>query len=314
MATSGTVTLTTSQDALIRRAFRILGLIQVGGTRHPEEMDNAEEALNVMLKEWDSQGVGLWLIKSVTLYPQASTASFDLGPSGDHATLDGVSTNTSAAASSGASSITVDSITDIADGDYIGIELDSGSFQWTTVNGTPSGSTVALDDVLTDDVDDDATVVAYTTKIARPLRIKNPRYKDSSGYERPLDEWSRSQYLNMPDKTTDAQPVAVYYDPQLTNGKLYIWPRCSEVDGEILFDAQMPMEILSARTDEPLVSDEWFNTVALKLAALLGIEYPHEVDKRHLAWVKQEAESAFMKLKRWDEEVTSLFISPQMEP
>ncbi|RJO60811.1 MAG: hypothetical protein C4542_08155 [Dehalococcoidia bacterium] len=314
MATSGVVTLSTSQDALIRRAFRLLGLIQVGGTRYPEEMDNAAEALNSMLKEWDSQGVGLWLIKPVTLYPQMDSASYNLGPSGDHATLSGVSTETSAAASSGASTISVDSATGIADTYYIGVELDSGSFQWTTVNGTPPALVVTLDDVLTDDVDDGATVVCYQTKIARPLRIKNPRYKNSSGYERPLDLLSRSEYQGLTDKTTAQSdgPTAVYYDPQLTNGKLYVWPVNSNVDGEILFDAEMPMEILSARTDEPLVANEWQNTIALNLAALIGLEYPLEVSKQHLAYVDARAREAFMKLKRWDEEVTSLFLGPDL--
>jgi hypothetical protein len=76
-------------------------MVKVGGTRLPEETNNAAEALNSMLKEWDAQGVGLWQLKSVTLYPQKSTASYSLGPTGDNATLSGVSTETSAAASSG---------------------------------------------------------------------------------------------------------------------------------------------------------------------------------------------------------------------
>jgi hypothetical protein len=311
MATSGTVTLSTSQDALLRRAFRMLGLIKVGGTRSPEEMENAAEALNSMLKEWDALGIGLWLTKSVTLYPEKSEDAYTLGPSGDHATLSGISTETAAAASSGDSTISVDSATGIATTYNIGVELDSGDFQWTTVNGAPSGTTVTLTAALTDDVDDAATVVCYQTKIARPLRIKNPRYKDASGFERPLDMWSRSQYMGMTDKDqTSDSPVAVYYDPQRTNGVLYVWPCCDNVDGEILFDAQMPTEILSARTDEPLITDEWQNVVALNLAALIGIEYPLEVPKQHLAWIEQKAQVGFNRLQNFDQEVTSIFLSP----
>jgi hypothetical protein len=291
----------------MRRAFRLLGMIKVSGTRPGEEMDNAAEALNAMLKEWDAHGVGLWLTKPVTLYPQMSTASFSLGPSGDNATLSGVSTETAAAASSGDSTITVDSATGISDGYYIGVELDSGSFQWTTVNGTPASTTVTLTAALTDDVDDAATVVCYETKINRPLRVKNVRYKDSSGYERPVDIWDRSTYFNITNKTTESDgPVAVYYDPQLTDGKLYIWPCCNGVDGEILLDAQMPMEILNARTDEPLFANEWQNTIALNLAALIGMEYPREVDKQHLMWIKREALEAYSKLRNFDNEDTSV--------
>ncbi len=311
MATSGTVTLSTNQDALIRRSMRLLGLIKTGGTRQPEEMNDAAEALNVMLKEWDAQGVGLWLIKSVTLYPQKSTASFDLGPSGDNATLSGVNTETSTTASSGASTIDVDSVTGMTAADNIGVELESGSFQFTTIVSI-STLEITLTDVLTDDVADGATVVAYTTKIDRPLRIANPRWKQSNTYERPLDLWSRSQYMEMPNKETDADgPNSLYYDPQLTNGKLFIWPRCGNVDGQILFDAQMPTEIMIARSDEPLVADEWYNAVAYNLAATLAPEYPYEVSERKWIMIEQKADALFTKLKRWDEEVTSLFLSPK---
>ncbi len=315
MATSGIVTLSTTQDKLIRRAYRLLGLIKVGGTRAPEEMNNAAEALNSMLKQWDSDDVGLWLIKPVTLYPEKNAVSYDLGPTGDHATLSGVSTATSAAASSGSGTISVDSVTGIADTYNIGVELDSGSFQWTTVNGTPVGLVVTLTTVLSDDVDDGATVVSYATKINRPLRIKNPRYKNSSGYERPLDMWSRSQYQDITNKTTAVGdgPTSVYYDPQLTDGVLYTWPVNANVDGEILFDSQTPMETMVARSDEPLFADEWQNAIAINLAALLGMEYPLEVPQQRLAWVKGEAIDTFDKLKRWDEEVTSTFFSPKVE-
>jgi len=314
MATSGTVTLSATQETVIRRAFRLLGLTKVGSTRHPEELNNAAEALNSMLKEWDTLGVGLWLIKSVTLYPEVNAASYDLGPSGDHATLSGVSTTITTAALTDASTIVVDDNTGIADTYYIGIELEDGTFQWTTVNGVVSTTTITLADVLTDDVDADATVVCYQTKIARPLRIRNARYKNSSGYERPLNEWSRSQYMAITNKTTAVAdgPTSYYYDPQLTNGKLYVWPVNNDVDGEILFDAQMPMEVLTARGNEFLFTDEWKNAIALNLAALIGMEYPREVDKPHLTWVKREALASLIQLKRFDEEITSVFLQPRM--
>jgi hypothetical protein len=289
-------------------------MIKVGGTRQPEEMNNAAETLNSMLKEWDAHGVGLWLIKSITLYPQVAASSYSLGPSGDNATLSSVNTKTSAAASSGDSTIHVDSATGIVDGYNIGIELDSSYFQWTTVSGTPVGTTVTLAAALTDDVSDDATVACYHAKIARPLRIKNGRWLNESGYERPLDIWSRSQYMTITNKTTaiSSGPVALYYDPQLTNGVLYVWPVNSNVDGRILFDAQMPIEILNIRSDEPQVADEWQNTIALNLAALIGLEHPDEVPKNHLMYIEQKAQDAFNNLKQWDEETVSLYLQPNM--
>lgn len=60
----------------------------------------------------------------------------------------GTSTALSGAASATDTSITVSSISGFADGDPIGIELDDGTQHQTTINGTPAGSTINLDDAI----------------------------------------------------------------------------------------------------------------------------------------------------------------------
>lgn len=44
--------------------------------------------------------------------------------------------------------VTVTTVTGIASGDVVGLELDDGSTHWTTVNGSPAGSDVTLTDAL----------------------------------------------------------------------------------------------------------------------------------------------------------------------
>lgn len=51
-------------------------------------------------------------------------------------------------ASEGDSSIDVNSISGISDGDSIGINLDKDTVQWTVVSGIPAGDTVPLHQVL----------------------------------------------------------------------------------------------------------------------------------------------------------------------
>ena len=60
-------------------------------------------------------------------------------------------TRVKVAGSEGDSTIDVNSISGISDNDSIGITLDSGTVQWTTVDGTPSGDTVTLADSLDGD-------------------------------------------------------------------------------------------------------------------------------------------------------------------
>lgn len=73
-----------------------------------------------------------------------------------------VSTTTTAAAVSGATTVTVASITDFNDGDTIKILLDDDITYWRgEVSGTPVGSTITLDGALPDGVDSGATVTKF---------------------------------------------------------------------------------------------------------------------------------------------------------
>lgn len=57
-------------------------------------------------------------------------------------------TTLGANASKGDTEITVASATGMADGYQIAVTLDNGSYIWTTINGTPDGTTVTLTDAL----------------------------------------------------------------------------------------------------------------------------------------------------------------------
>ena len=58
-------------------------------------------------------------------------------------------TTLTAGASSGATSLTVNSISGFSDNDEIFVTMDSGTKHRTTINGTPSGSTINIDNALT---------------------------------------------------------------------------------------------------------------------------------------------------------------------
>lgn len=61
---------------------------------------------------------------------------------------DGTDTTTNGALTGGETSITVVDITGFSDGDHVGIALDDGTQHRTTINGTPSGSTIVITDAI----------------------------------------------------------------------------------------------------------------------------------------------------------------------
>ena len=291
MATSGTRVLTRTRDEIILSALRLLGLIKPGGhVDHGEMIDWGAEAFNEMITNWQNEGLGLWLKDDATLYMQKGTATYNIGPSGDHCTLSAVETTVDGAVDSGESAIDVDSITGVSDGDTIGVELDSGSFQFTTVNGTPSGSTITLTAALTGDVADGAFVFAYTDKVARPLEIGDIRAVQPDDTELQLgDPISRNEYMGFADKTSTGSPHKVHYHPSLTNGKLFSWQPPDDVEKRLRFTVKLPIEVFATASDNPAFPQEWFKVLRYNLASDLGMEHHEHVDPQRLLMIKAEA-------------------------
>lgn len=184
MATSGVVTYTATGTEIVRRAYLILGHIDEAGSPSSAQSSDALIALNHLVKSWSGQndfapGLKTWTRRRAVLFPNITASAYTLGPGGDHATETYARTTLTAAASG--TSLTVDSITGITNGDFLAVELPDGSLSWTTVNGSPSGSTVTAAASIT--ANSGAVVYAYTTKMRKPLEIQSVKYMSYDGTE-----------------------------------------------------------------------------------------------------------------------------------
>lgn len=74
MATSGSITYTATHNKVIERALRICGVLGTNETYTAPTVDSHLEALNMILKEWEAEGVTLWKIKDISI-----TLTVDLG-------------------------------------------------------------------------------------------------------------------------------------------------------------------------------------------------------------------------------------------
>lgn len=276
MATSGSIDYSRNRDEIIKGALRLVGKHSRGRTLSAEDTADANEALNVMIKAWQAQGIRLWKLKESTLFITKGTASYSL--SGAHCTHTYVETDVKVAGAASASTIDVDTITGMASADNIGIELDDGTFHWTTINGAPSGDTVTLTDVLPSAAAVDNTVYTYTTKINRPLKIIDARRKDTNDI--PIEVVSRKEYFDQPNKTSTGKVNLIYYDPQLTTGTLYIWPTGSEVDDKIQFTTLLSIEDFDSASDDADFPQEWLLALKWSLASELGPEYGLDLDRQ----------------------------------
>lgn len=308
MATSGSVDYSRTATQIIIRAMRLIGATEGGEVPTAAESADALETLEMMVKAWQAEGIHLWAETEGILWFVKGTARYALGPGGDHAASNYVRTTTSLAATSGASSIEVASIAGIANLDNIGIVQDDGTIHWTTVNGAPAGSTVTLATVLTADVALGKQVWAYTTKIERPLKISNVRRRDRALQDIPIWTVSRSEYFGTPNKTTQSPPVNIYYDPQLTNGQIYVWPAPDSVENVLLFTFRRSIEDFDNLTNTPDFPQEWLEALTWNLADRLVPEY--EVPETKVAKVEKKALESKAKMEVWDSEFESIYFQP----
>lgn len=83
MATSGVTTFTVTRDDIIKAAMRVLGVIGIGETPGTEDLTNASQALNILIKAVQTEGVPLWTYKEIVLPLVANKSVYTIGTTGD---------------------------------------------------------------------------------------------------------------------------------------------------------------------------------------------------------------------------------------
>lgn len=146
----------------------------------------------------------------------------------------------------------------------------------------------------------------------RPLRIHEVRYRDANGTDRPMVQLSRSDYFDLPEKTSTGSPTSYYYDPGRGQGTLYIWPVPASVTTESLrWTYDRSIEDMDAAANEPDVPQEWYDAVVLNLAAsLAGPTFPTEPGLQQI--IEARAQRALDRAMYFDRETASVSFSLDM--
>lgn len=273
MATSGSIDFTVTRDDIIQEALEQLGVLNEGSSPNANQITTMSRTLNMMLKFWQAEHTNLFAVQKMFVFLEKNKHEYNLSSSGDHATTNYIKTQLSADASTSATSISVNSISGISNGDNIGIQLDDGTMFWTTVNGAPSGSTITLSSGLSGAASADNYVFAYTTKANRPMKILHANILSVDNNEIPVDVITRTEYTDLPDKTTDGQITQIYYDPQIGTGKLFVWPETDTVTDVLVLWVQRTLEDLDTASDNVDYPQEWYLPIALNLAMYAANKY-----------------------------------------
>lgn len=274
--TSGSYDYSLTAGNIILEALELIAVPEIGQAVNAHDLASSLRTLNIMIKAWQAEGIGLWRNVEGTLFLEYEGYSYDIGPTGDHCSTTAYKTEIAIAAALGDGTITVDSDDDITDGDYIGIELDDGTLQWTTVNGVPAADVVTLTDVLTDSSAINNHVYNYTAKIMRPVELIEARLVNADwfeGYERPIQIKSRDEYMRLSNKESKGSANLIYFEPVLGNAKFHIWPACNDVKEYIKFTGKTLVQDLDLHTNYPDFPQEWMLALSWNLAILVAPKF-----------------------------------------
>jgi hypothetical protein len=305
MAVSGTNTFSQTRNDIISRALSILGVKTRGRALTAEEVNEASDALNLFVKGLKSEGVYLWKYAEGTLFLTVGQEAYRIDGSTANATESFTQTTTSAAASSAATAIVVTSATGFTVGYFVGVMQNDGDIFWTTV-ASVAGTTINLDNALTDDVSSGATVYVYQTKITCPEAVTSARRRDASGYDTPLNETARSDYFNLSQKTVTGQPTQFYYAKFINYGIFYLYQAPDDATNTIKFTFQKMFFDFTNGTDNPDFPIEWAETLAFGLASRLTYDYG--IDKTKAELIKRTADEMLRNLKGYDREDSVYFV------
>lgn len=141
----------------------------------------------------------------------------------------------------------------------------------------------------------------------RPLAIANAR-RVVSGIETPITISSRQEYMDQSSKADTGKPVFVYYDPQLTNGVMYVWPAPDAAD-TIKFSAKQYLEDFDTTANTPYFPPEWLDAIVYNLAFRLCPMY--DVVGEDRATLAQQAFQFLSEAEDSDQEQGSVFLAPE---
>jgi hypothetical protein len=144
----------------------------------------------------------------------------------------------------------------------------------------------------------------------RPISVTNVR-KVTDGDETPVRMFARQEYMDQPSKTTLGEPVAVYYDPQLDNGVLYVW-QSPETGQTLNFTSRQYIEDFDTQLDTAYFPVEWLDTLVYNLADRLGPKY--SLSGEDAVNIERKALKFLRDSEGSDQEQASIFLGLEYHP
>jgi len=289
-----------NRDELIADAFAEIGVGVEGEDLDPSDISFAARRLNSMIKHWMVHGFRMWKRQRHPITLVANQSSYTIGQKAS-----GITTSTTA---NKLVDTSADFITDATVGDTVLNETDSTS---TTISAIDSKTQLSVSsDIFTSG--ESYSITTADESLPRPDRILECN-RIYNGNEVPMTPMSLQEYNNLPNKSQTGTPINYFYDPELTNGRLYLWltPGTSEAtDFTVEIVAVTQVTDMDNSTDLFDFPQEWYEPLLLNLAYKLSGPYGGlSIGEKRV--LKRDAQQVLDDAIDYDQDQTSVFIQPE---
>lgn len=311
MPSSNSVDYTVSAADIIADALANIGELPAGETVSADDTVFCLGKLQRLVKQWQgtadfAPGLKMWSRKRAYLFLQDAQSEYSLGPSGDHATATYYSTTLDADELAGQTILSVASTTSMTNADNIGIVLDDDSVHWTTISSFSAGDTVTIAVALPSAAASGSRVFWYTTKMRRPVQILTAVLRDTDTQDSPMHPMTLEAYEGLGDKTGTGDPLFYYYEPQLTNGKLYLDVTPTDTTKVVRLVYYSPIEDFDAQTDTADLPQQWYRALGYQLAMDIAPAYGRPLTPE----LKILRDESLLIARNADPQTTDLYFQP----
>lgn len=277
MATSGIYNLSYTLNEILEESFDHLQIGQDGESLSGDMLNRGKKTLNIMLKAWENQGIHLWTYEEGTLFLEVGRSEYPFGDSDVHVANTFYQTDLDADEASGQTVLSVTSTANMSNGNPIGIVLDDNTLFWSTISSFVTNDTVTLDDAITGAAASGNVVYHYPDTFKPISRLATGRQavrrRESAGYEIPINNLSREDYQNLPNKNQNGTVIQTYYSRLQTTGTMFCWNAPVSAEPLLRFSYERRIQVMDAATDTFDLPESWFEAVTFNLAARLIPKY-----------------------------------------
>ena len=283
MSTSGSYDYSATAADVIQYALENIGEIAAGESVTSSDSALCLKRLNFIVKQMQGRsdqapGLKLWSRQRLTLFLAKGQQTYTVGPAAtdSRATAQYGRTTLSSAAIATATTLSITSNTDtttypgttitMTASDIIGIVLNDGTIQWTTISGTPA-TTATIANALTGAAAAGNYVYWFTSRAQRFPVLEFAYLRDKNLTDIPLTVFTDVVgYESIPDKHSTGDPTAILVEPQRMNTRITLDSQPTDVTRQIGLTVLYPAEDYDSTTNDIALPQEWFSALEWELA------------------------------------------------